>query len=34
VDFGIGGDGNVERRDLLQAGDQLGGIGIAAGCGE
>ena len=25
--FGIGGDRNVERRDLLQARDQLGGIG-------
>ena len=29
--FGIGGDRNFERRDRLQAGDQLGGIGIAAG---
>ena len=27
--FGIGGDRNLERRDLLQARDQLGGIGIA-----
>ena len=29
--FGIGGDRNLERRDLLQARDQLGGIGIAVG---
>ncbi len=27
--FGIGGDRNVERRDLLQAGDEFGGIAIA-----
>ena len=29
MDFGIGRDRNFERRDLLQPGDQLGGIGIA-----
>ena len=32
--FGIGGDRNVERRDRLQAGDQLGRIGDSRpGCG-
>ena len=29
MDLGIASDRNVERRDLLQARDQLGGIGIA-----
>ena len=30
MDFGIGGDRNVERRDRLQPGDELGGVAIAA----
>ena len=31
MDFGIGGDGNVERRDLLEALDQIGRVAIALG---
>ena len=34
VAFGIGGDRNLERRDLLQARDQLGGVRDSRpGCG-
>ena len=29
MDLGIGGHGNIERSDKLEARDQLGGIGIA-----
>jgi hypothetical protein len=31
--FRIGGDRDLERRDLFQAGDEFGGIGIASRMG-